>query len=192
MKVPVFGLGNLGSVSGTCLAQMGHDVIGVDANASKVTMIDHGLPPIIEEGISQLVATVRESGAFSATEVCQDAIAGTDMALVCVGTPSSLNGSLSAESVQRVCEQIAAALAARDRHFLVAVRSTVLPGTVHSSGRRQRRIHPERNPSRVLIDARLGGGVRARFRCGRGRQCEQAVSRNGPAGPVCRRSRPDR
>ena len=130
MKVAVFGLGYVGSVSGACLAQLGHDVIGVDANPTKVSMIKQGLPPVIEEGLSELLSTVTQQGKFSATEVWQDAIAASDVALVCVGTPSSANGSLSTDVVERVCEQIGAELAARERYFVVAIRSTVLPGTV--------------------------------------------------------------
>ena len=130
MRVSVFGLGYVGSVSGACLAQMGHHVIGVDANGSKVAMINQGQPPVIEAGMSELLATVTKSGAFTATEVWQDAIAESDVALVCVGTPSSPNGSLSTDLVQRVSEQIGSALAARDGYFVVAIRSTVLPGTV--------------------------------------------------------------
>jgi len=109
---------------------MGHSVIGVDANPSKVTMIKEGLPPVIETGLSELLATVAQQGSFCATESWQEAIAGSDVALVCVGTPSSSNGSLSTELVKRVCEQIGTALADKDGYFTVAIRSTVLPGTV--------------------------------------------------------------
>ncbi len=130
MKVSVFGLGYVGSVSGACLAQMGHRVIGVDANPTKVEMVNQGLPPVIEAGLSELMQTVTQSGAFTATASWQDAIAASDVALVCVGTPSSPNGSLSTELVKRVSEQIGSALAARSEYFVVAIRSTVLPGTV--------------------------------------------------------------
>jgi GDP-mannose 6-dehydrogenase len=130
MRVSVFGLGYVGSVSGACLAQMGHDVIGVDANPAKVTMINQGLPPVIEAGLSELTAEVTQSGKFRATETWQEAIAESDVALVCVGTPSGSNGSLSAELVKRVSEQIGSALADKKDYFVVAVRSTVLPGTV--------------------------------------------------------------
>lgn len=130
MKVSVFGLGYVGSVSGACLAQMGHRVIGVDANPTKVEMVNQGLPPVIEAGLSELMQTVTQSGAFTATASWQDAIAASDVALVCVGTPSSANGSLSTELVKRVSEQIGSALAARSEYFVVAIRSTVLPGTV--------------------------------------------------------------
>jgi GDP-mannose 6-dehydrogenase len=109
---------------------MGHNVIGVDVSAAKVAMIKQGQPPVIEAGLFELLATVTESGALRSTEVWQDAIASSDVALVCVGTPSSPNGSLSTDLVRRVSEQIGAALGDIDRYFVVAVRSTVLPGTV--------------------------------------------------------------
>jgi GDP-mannose 6-dehydrogenase len=130
VKVSVFGLGYVGSVSGGCLAQMGHSVIGVDANSSKVAMINQGIPPVVETGLSELLERVTQSGAFSATESWNDAIVASEVALVCVGTPSSQNGSLSTELVKRVSEQIGTALAGRDGYFVVAIRSTVLPGTV--------------------------------------------------------------
>ena len=132
-RISVFGLGYVGSVSGACLAQMGHHVIGVDANPAKVAMINQGLPPVIETGLSELLVAVTKSGAFSATESWQEAIAATDVALVCVGTPSSPNGSLSVDLVKRVSEQIGSALAAKQDYFVVIIRSTVLPGTVETA-----------------------------------------------------------
>ncbi len=132
-RVSVFGLGYVGSVSGACLAKMGHHVIGVDANPSKVDLINQGLPPVIETGLSELLASVTKSGALVATESWQEAIAASDVALVCVGTPSSPNGSLSTDLVKRVSEQIGAALAAKNDYFVVAIRSTVLPGTVEGT-----------------------------------------------------------
>ena len=98
--------------------------------AAKVAMINQGLPPVIETGLSELLAEVTQSKAFTATESWQDAILGTDVALVCVGTPSSPNGSLSMDLVKRVSEQIGTALAQKQGYFVVAIRSTVLPGTV--------------------------------------------------------------
>jgi GDP-mannose 6-dehydrogenase len=130
MRVSVFGLGYVGSVSGACLAQLGHTVIGVDANPSKVALINQSLPPVIEVGLAELLATVTKNGAFHATDDWQEAIASSDIALVCVGTPSSPNGSLSTDLVERVSEQIGAALAKKNEYFVVAIRSTVLPGTV--------------------------------------------------------------
>lgn len=130
MRVSVFGLGYVGAVTGGCLAQMGHKVIGVDINASKVAMINRGVPPVVEAGLSELMAKVTQCRTLTATECAKNAIASTEVALVCVGTPSSPNGSLSTELVKRVCDQIGEALAEKDEYFVVAIRSTVLPGTV--------------------------------------------------------------
>jgi GDP-mannose 6-dehydrogenase len=130
MRVAVFGLGYTGAVSAACLAQLGHRVIGVDANPCKVAMINQGVPPVIEAGLPDLLATVTKNGMFRATEVWLDAIAASEVALVCVGTPSSPNGSLATGPLQRVSEQIGTALAAKTEYFVVAVRSTVLPATV--------------------------------------------------------------
>lgn len=130
MKVSVFGLGYVGAVSGACMAQLGHDVIGVDANPAKVEMINRGRPPVIEAGLSEMLEKVTGCGAFHATGSWQEAIAGSDVALICVGTPSSANGSLSTDVVRKVSAQIGEALAIHDGYFVVAVRSTVLPGTV--------------------------------------------------------------
>jgi len=132
MRVAVFGLGYVGSVSGACLARMGHDVIGVDINPTKVAMVNEGRPPVIEEGLTEFFSCVTGQGKFRATCDPGEAVAGSDIALVCVGTPSSSNGSLSTDIVRRVCEEIGAQLAARQSYFVVAIRSTVLPGTVES------------------------------------------------------------
>ncbi len=130
MRVSVFGLGYVGSVSGACLARLGHRVIGVDTNADKVAMINRGLPPVIEAGLQDLFTAVASDGLFTASDDWRRAVADTDVALVCVGTPSSRNGSLSTHIVERVAEHIGTALAAKKEYFVVAVRSTVLPGTV--------------------------------------------------------------
>ena len=130
MKISVFGLGYVGSVSGACLARMGHAVTGVDANAAKVDMVNEGLPPVIENGLSELFSEVTKDGRFSATGDWRAAVGATDLALICVGTPSSQNGSLCTDVVQRVCEQIGTELAKKKGYYVVAIRSTVLPGTV--------------------------------------------------------------
>ena len=132
MKVAVFGLGYVGCVSGACIAELGHDVIGVDVNATKVDMITRGQAPIIETGLQEFMEKVARTGRFVATTDGEKAVMEADLAFVCVGTPSRANGSISLEVVRRVAEQIGAALMKRDRYFVVAIRSTVLPGTVEN------------------------------------------------------------
>ncbi len=129
MRVSVFGLGYVGCVSAACLASLGHEVIGVDVNPVKVDLVNGGRAPVVEEGIGELVAEVVGSGALRATTDAREAIAGSDVSLVCVGTPSEANGSLCTTYLERVTEEIGAALAERGGRHTVVYRSTMLPGT---------------------------------------------------------------
>ncbi|MEU3294066.1 nucleotide sugar dehydrogenase [Streptomyces longwoodensis] len=134
MRVSVFGLGYVGCVSAACLAGMGHEVIGVDVNQVKVDLVNDGKAPVVEERIGELIADVVRSGALRATRDVREAVLNSDVSLVCVGTPSEANGSLCTTYLERVTEQIGAALAeggeqkAGTRHTVV-FRSTMLPGT---------------------------------------------------------------
>ena len=129
MKISVFGLGYVGCVSAACLAGQGHRVVGVDVNQVKVDLIAAGKAPVVEERIGELTAEVVASGALRATTDVADAIADTDVSLICVGTPSAPNGSLSTVYLERVCEEIGAAMAAKTGRHTVVLRSTMLPGT---------------------------------------------------------------
>ncbi|MHB9756147.1 nucleotide sugar dehydrogenase [Streptomyces sp. BYX5S] len=133
MRISVLGLGYVGCVSAACLAGQGHEVIGVDVNQAKVDLVNAGKAPVVEERIGELTAEVVDSGALRATVDVREAILGSDVSLVCVGTPSEPNGSLCTTYLERVAEQIGAALAERkeqggSRHTVV-FRSTMLPGT---------------------------------------------------------------
>jgi GDP-mannose 6-dehydrogenase len=87
MKVSVFGLGYVGTVSAACLATEGHDVVGVDVNPAKLAMIGEGRTPVVEERIGEIIAEVVASGRLTVTDDVAAAIHGTDLSLVCVGTP---------------------------------------------------------------------------------------------------------
>jgi GDP-mannose 6-dehydrogenase len=129
MKVSVFGLGYVGCVSAACLAARGHQVIGVDVSPVKVDLVARGQAPVVEERIGEITAEVVREGALRATTDAAAAVADTDISLVCVGTPSAANGSLSTVYLERVCEQIGSALAAKPTRHTVVFRSTMLPGT---------------------------------------------------------------
>lgn len=133
MKISIFGLGYVGSVSGACFAEIGHQVIGVDPNTVKVDMINQGKCPIVEKDIGKVIETVARSNKFSATSDWIKAIAETDMALVCVGTPTRDNGSIDLTFIKRVSEHLGKALKTKQDYFVVVVRSTVLPGTTEET-----------------------------------------------------------
>lgn len=132
MNISIFGLGYVGVVTAACLARDGHKVIGVDIEEEKVDLINAGQSPIFEEKIDELIGQAVVSSQLRATVSTREAISETDMAIVCVGTPSREDGSLETRYVQTVTQEIGEALRNQSRDFLVVIRSTVLPGTVRS------------------------------------------------------------
>lgn len=129
MRISVFGLGYVGCVSAACLAGRGHEVIGVDVNPVKVDLVARGKAPVVEERIGELTAEAVGAGTLRATADVADAVANSEISLICVGTPSAPNGSLSTAYLERVTEQIGQTLAAHNRRHTVVFRSTMLPGT---------------------------------------------------------------
>jgi len=129
MRISVFGLGYVGAVSAACLAAEGHTVVGVDTNPVKVDLLNQGRAPVIEAGLAELIADCVRDGRLRATTDCDEAVVGTDLGFVCVGTPSNSNGSLDLTYLRRVAEDIGQALRRHQTPFVVVVRSTVLPGT---------------------------------------------------------------
>jgi GDP-mannose 6-dehydrogenase len=130
MRISIFGMGYVGCVSAGCLAEMGHEIMAVEPSANKLELINRGQSPIIEAGMDELIARMVQTGRLRGTSDWSAAIQGSDMAIVCVGTPSRPNGSIDLSYVLRVCEQIGEALAAKKDYFTVVIRSTVVPGTV--------------------------------------------------------------
>lgn len=130
MKLSVFGLGYVGAVSAACFAKEGHDVTGVDVSRTKIEIINSGKSPIIEEGINELIGEMVAGGRLRAISDSAAAVRDTEISLVCVGTPSNPNGSLDLKYVERVCEEIGAAIGEKSERHTVVMRSTMLPGTI--------------------------------------------------------------
>ena len=130
MKLSIFGLGYVGCVSAACFAKEGHEVLGVDVNPTKVEIINRGDSPIVEAGMSDLTREMVSSGRLRATTDTAKAIDGSELSLVCVGTPSNANGSLDLTYVRRVCEEIGSALRKKSSRHVIVIRSTMLPGTI--------------------------------------------------------------
>ena len=128
-QVAVLGLGYVGSVTAAGLAHLGHRVVGVDRDRYKVDSIEAGRAPFYEPGLEELICSGRASGRLSATDAIEAALADSDIALICVGTPSEPNGNLGLEQLRRVSREIGQCLPGRSRPLIVAVRSTVFPGT---------------------------------------------------------------
>jgi len=137
MKVSVFGLGYVGCVTGACLAKAGHEVVGVDVNSDKVTLINRGETPIVEPGLPELLAAVAGgdrsgAGSFRATADAGEAIAGSAVTMVCVGTPSDDTGAVDLAAVEATILEIAGLVSDSGEYHVVVMRSTVPPGTTRS------------------------------------------------------------
>ncbi|MGH9092185.1 MAG: nucleotide sugar dehydrogenase [Acidimicrobiales bacterium] len=134
MKVAVFGLGYVGTVTAAVLAANRHDVRGVDVDPGKVQLVAAGRSPVLEPGLDGLIGEAVRNGHLRATEDAAEALEDAEISLVCVGTPSASTGSTELEFVLRAVGNVLDALAAgrgpSTGHHSVVVRSTVPPGTV--------------------------------------------------------------
>ena len=129
MNISIFGLGYVGCVSIACLAENGHNVIGVDVIAQKNDLIAQGKATIIEKDIDGLMATNWKEGRISSTRNFKEAVLKTDVSIICVGTPSNVNGHLNLNAIYETAKQIGEAIREKEDFHIVVVRSTVLPGT---------------------------------------------------------------
>jgi GDP-mannose 6-dehydrogenase len=125
----IFGLGYVGAVSTACFASCGYTVIGVDPDESKVAVINAGQSPIVEPHLPELLSEGVKAGRIAATADVTAAVLGSDISLVCVGTPSAPDGSCDLTFLEQVSSQIGTALKEKDGFHVIAFRSTVPPGS---------------------------------------------------------------
>jgi GDP-mannose 6-dehydrogenase len=127
-QVAVLGLGYVGCVTAACLASLGHRVLGIDRDQHKVDNVLNGRAPFFEPGLDELVRENTVAGRLSASNSAEG-IADADIALICVGTPSEKNGNLGLGQLRRAIEEVAARVSRRSKPLIIAIRSTVFPGT---------------------------------------------------------------
>ena len=129
-KISVFGIGYVGVVSAACLADDGHEVVAVDLDPAKVSAVNAGLSPIVENGLDEIIARAVASGRLRATTDGQQAVLDTDASFVCVGTPSDETGAVGLKYVKGVCADIGQAIQHKQSFHSVIIRSTIVPGTM--------------------------------------------------------------
>lgn len=130
MKIAIFGLGYVGSTAAGCIASQGHTVVGVDVSAAKVEALNSGKAPVYEPGLDELISEAREAGRISATTELTDQLDDADIAIVCVGTPSGVDGAHNMAFIAQVTQSIAKALRPdREKPLTLAYRSTMRPGS---------------------------------------------------------------
>lgn len=126
MKVCVVGTGYVGLVAGTCLAEMGNDIICVDNNPAKIETLTQGHVPIYEPGLEELIRSNTKEGRLSFTTNLDEAVRNSLICIIAVGTPEKEDGSADLTAVYNVARQIAKAM---DGYRVIVTKSTVPVGT---------------------------------------------------------------
>lgn len=129
MKISIFGMGYVGAVSSACFSNDGHEIIGVDIDTVKIDLINSGKSPIVEQDLENYIGRAIKNKKLKAMTQAKTAILETDISIICVGTPSQLNGNLDLTYIQRVCQDIGKAIKGKKSYHVVVMRSTVLPTT---------------------------------------------------------------
>ena len=132
MKVAILGLGYVGCTAAGCIASQGHEVVGIDVHAGKVETLNRGASPVYEPGLDDLIGKARADGLLSARVEIGDALDAADVAIVCVGTPSGVDGAHNMSFIVQVTRAVAAAIGRRTRPLTVVYRSTMRPGTTEN------------------------------------------------------------
>ena len=132
MKILVWGLGYVGSVTASCLANLGYEVVGIEPNETKCTRLNLGYSPVKEPGLDSLVSKAVAEKRLQAVGDGIPLVSYADVSLICVGTPSGADGRLMLEFVRKVGADIGKGLRNSTKYHVVALRSTVLPGTVRN------------------------------------------------------------
>ena len=127
MKVSVIGTGYVGLVSGVCLAEKGHKILCVDIDEEKVNKINHGIPPIYEKGLEELLRKNIHANLQATTDL-HKAVVETEISLIAVGTPFD-DEKIDLSYIEAVSRQIGKALKDKASYHTVVVKSTVVPGT---------------------------------------------------------------
>ncbi|HEX75397.1 MAG TPA: UDP-glucose/GDP-mannose dehydrogenase family protein [Dehalococcoidia bacterium] len=129
MKISVIGLGHVGLVSAVCLAELGHQVIGVDSDPEKLDKIRKGEVPFFEPGLEELLQQVFRKGLFTAAHELNQVVEQTEVTFVCVDTPPDAQGNMDLTHIRRVSWEIGQALKNKPDYHLVVIKSTVIPTT---------------------------------------------------------------
>ncbi len=123
MRIAVIGVGHVGLVTAAAMAQLGHVVVGLDEDASKIETLASGETPFFEPGLLDLVRKGQAVGRLSFTGDIAEAMAGARVAFICVGTPARPDGEANLQAVDRAAQ----AAATHATQELVIVQKSTVP-----------------------------------------------------------------
>lgn len=128
LAISIIGTGYVGLVTGCCLAAVGHRVVCVDRLSERVARINRAEAPFFEPGLDELLQRSINSGKLRATSDLKEAVNSTNVTLIAVGTPD-FEGRIDLSQIEQAASEIGAALGSKGDYHVVAVKSTVVPGT---------------------------------------------------------------
>lgn len=155
MNIGVVGVGYVGLVTAAGLARRGHRVACVDVDLRRVDAVNAGTSFLHEPGLEPLLKQVVSEGTLRATTETADGLRGADVVFLCVGTPSAADGGIDLRAVRESAAMVGRTLRDSERYTVVAVKSTVVPGTTEgvvaplvweAAGRDRRTIGLAANP----------------------------------------------
>ena len=149
MRISVFGTGYVGLVTGTCFAEMGHEVICADIDAGKIAKLKQGISPIYEAGLDDLIRNNQKEERLSFTTDMAHAVSASEALFIAVGTPSDVNGSADLAYVLKVAATIGQNM---QEYRAVITKSTVPVGTGHKVKEVIRSTLQNRNKSHIEFD----------------------------------------
>jgi len=136
LNISIFGLGYVGCVSLGCLAKEGHHVIGVDVNKIKVDQINSGKPTIMENGLDEILKEQFQNKRIRATTSSREAVLHTQISIIAVSTPTTQKGHLDLNYIFNVADELGEAIKEKDEFHIIAIRSTIMPGTCNKVAQR--------------------------------------------------------
>ncbi|TAJ43685.1 UDP-glucose dehydrogenase family protein [Methanofollis fontis] len=127
MKISIIGCGYVGTVTGVCFADLGHDIVFYDVDQKKLATLSAGKAPIFEPSLEELIQKNQQR--LTATSDLIQAVHDTDLTFVCVGTPSREDGSIDLTYVLSACSAIGKTLKDIPQFHPIIIKSTVFPGS---------------------------------------------------------------
>ena len=147
MRVGVIGTGHVGLVAAATFAEIGHHVVGADADAEKVELLRQGIPTFYEPGLEDLLRVNASNGRLSFTSDIAQAVSAAEVVFVCVGTPAKVSGEANLVAVERAVREVA-------RHAeddLVLVQKSTVPAGTAIRVRQAIRVQNARAARRVDV-----------------------------------------
>src|SRR5579863_4164057 len=131
-RVGIVGLGYMGLATGLSFAAHGLPTVGYDISADRRETVRAGRSPFYERGLAELLAQQRGAGKFNVVDHLEDLARGADIAFICVPTPSSETGAIDLSALGDAARSLAVALQQVSEFRVIAVKSTVVPGTTET------------------------------------------------------------